>query len=58
MEDGDGRVAWAGAVYGVSVASVCGEKRRCVQYSETNGAVEMKSKMQRSNGLLCCMSMH
>ena len=29
-----------------------------VQSSETNGAVEMKSRMQRSNGLLCCMSMH
>ena len=24
--DGDGRVAWVGAVYGVSVASVRGEK--------------------------------
>jgi hypothetical protein len=26
--------------------------------SETDGAVEMKSRIQRSNGLLCCMSMH
>ena len=56
--DGDGRIAWVKAVSGVSVASVCGEKRRCVQSSEIDGAVEMKSRLQRSNGLLCCMSMH
>ena len=26
--------------------------------AETDGAVEMKSRLPRSNGLLCCMSMH
>ena len=32
-------------------------ERKTLQ-SETYGPVEMKSRMQRSNGLLCCMSMH